>query len=96
MTPTTEERYQHMRENAEAFVQGMQAMVTAAEERGDEDMASKLRVWCLMPWQAAIEADDAGDLWPICECCEKPIKDDAERVSGDACDFHKACLGYPE
>lgn len=96
--PTTEERYRHMRENAEAFVASMATLI-ASLERGDGEQvtaqrfARNLKVWCLMPWQAAINADDTGDLWPVCESCLKPIKNDAERVSGDACDFHRACVG---
>lgn len=91
--PTTEEKYQHLRINAEAFVNTMRGMVASVESKGDEDMASKLRVWCLMPWEAAIREDDSGDLWVTCEVCGKPIKDDAELASDeDAMHFHKACI----
>lgn len=91
--PTITERYVHLRENAEAFVETMRTMVAACEREGNKDLASKLRVWALMPWDAAIKADDTGDLWPTCEACGKPIKDEAERVSGGECDLHKTCIG---
>lgn len=91
--PTIEERYRHLRENAEAFITNMATMVEAAERDGDNDLASKLKVWALMPWQAAIRDDDSGDLWPVCEACGEPIKDDSDRVSGDAMDFHRSCVG---
>lgn len=92
--PTTEERYRHMRDNAEAFVENMESMVAKYEREGKEDMASKLKVWCLMPWQAALRDDASGDLWPICEICSKPIKSDADRLSSeDGCDFHRHCIG---
>lgn len=91
--PTLGERYQHMRDNAEAFVENMASMVAKYESEGNEDMASKLKVWCLTPWQAAIRDDDSGRLWPICEICSKPIKDETERLSSeDGCDFHSACV----
>lgn len=90
--PTTDERYRHMRENAEAFIQSMQAMVAAAERTGDEDMASKLRVWCLMPWEAAIRADNTGELWSLCEVCGEPIKNDADHAYSDDCNFHRSCV----
>lgn len=92
--PTTEDRYQHMRENAEAFVQSMQAMIASFEREGDEDMASRLKVWCLSPWQAAIAADDCGDLWTICVACGKPIKTDVEHVAAEDCSFHRACVEH--
>lgn len=90
--PTTAERYQHMRENAEAFVESMQTMVAAAQRDGDEELATKLKVWCLMPWEAAIHADDSGDLWSSCEVCGQPIKSDADHTSDGACDFHRSCI----
>lgn len=90
--PTTVERYRHMRLNAEAFVENMRAMVAAAEREGDEDLATKLKVWCLMPWEAAIRDDDSGDLWPLCEVCSKPIKGEADHIASDECDFHRSCV----
>lgn len=90
--PTLEEKYQHLRDNVEAFVDTMRTMVEAQERDGNEDLASKLKVWCLMPWEAALKADDAGDLWPVCEACMEPIKNEIDRVSGDACDFHRSCV----
>ncbi|TAL43862.1 MAG: hypothetical protein EPN91_05760 [Salinibacterium sp.] len=90
--PTIEEKYQHMRDNAEAFVESMRASVAAAEQRGDEELASRLRVWALNPWEAALRDDDSGDLWPLCEVCGEPIKDDALRVADEeGCNFHHAC-----
>lgn len=91
--PTIEEKYQHMRDNAEAFVESIGTMVAKAERDGDEDLACKLKVWALNPWQAAIRDDDSGDLWPICEVCQQPIKADAEHISSeDGCDFHRTCV----
>ena len=91
--PTTEEKYRHMRDNAEAFVESMRVMVAKFERDGNEDMACNLRVWCLTPWEAAIRDDDDGDLWPICEACGEPIKDQAELVgSDDGCDLHRSCV----
>lgn len=90
--PTVDERYQHLHSNAAAFVENMRAMVAALKRDGDEDMATKLRVWCLMPWEAALRDDTSGDLWPVCEACGKPIKNEADRISGDAMDFHRSCL----
>jgi len=92
MQPTTEERYRAMRDNAEAFVQSMAVMVAAAERDGDEDLASKLRVWALMPWEAAIRDDDSGDLWWTCEVCGEPIKDEANLVMSEDCQFHRKCV----
>lgn len=93
MPPTIQEKYQHMRDNADAFVQSMEAMIAAAKRDGNEDLASKLLVWCLLPWRGAIAADDAGDLWWTCEVCGLPIKDDNDRVhSDDGCQFHSACV----
>lgn len=89
--PTTQERYQHLRENAEAFVRSMATMVAAAEREGDNELASKLKVWALMPWQAAIRDDDSGDLWWVCEACEKPIKDGTEVAAEDCCWLHLVC-----
>lgn len=90
--PTIEEKYQCLRQNAEAFVESMRAMVAAYERDGNEDMASKLKVWALMPWEAAIRDDDSGDLWPTCEVCGQPIKSDADHVRGDDCEFHRSCV----
>lgn len=90
--PTTEERYKHFRENAQAFVENMRIMVAALERDGKEAEATNLKVWALMPWEAAIRDDDSGDLWPICEICSKPIKGDAELISGGDCDIHRDCL----
>ena len=91
--PTLQERYNHLRENAEAFVQSMQSMVDALNRDGKSDQACELEVWALMPWKAAIAADDTGDLWLTCEVCSKPIKDDAECMSSDdGCHFHAACV----
>lgn len=28
----------------------------------------------------------------ICEACGKPIDNDTDRVSGDACDYHRGCV----
>jgi hypothetical protein len=93
MQPTIEEKYQHMRTNAEAFANTMRAMVAVAEKDGNEDLASKLRVWCLTPWEAAIRDDDAGELWATCEVCGNPIKEDSELLSdADGVTFHKSCL----
>jgi hypothetical protein len=92
--PTLEEKYQHLRDNVEAFVESMRTMVAAQERDGDEDLASKLKVWCLMPWEAALKADESGDLWPVCEACLEPIKTEIDRVSGDACDFHRSCVEH--
>lgn len=95
MEPTIEEKYRHMRANAEAFVESMRVMVAKFERDGNEDMACNLRVWCLTPWEAAIRDDDSGDLWTTCEVCEKPIKDDADRLSSDeGCDFHRSCVEH--
>lgn len=91
--PTSGERYAHLKENAEAFVQNMATMIAALERDGNADLATKLKVWCLMPWQSALKADSAGDLWPVCEACLLPIKVDSDRISSDACDFHKKCVG---
>lgn len=91
--PTTQERYKHLRENAECFVSSMKTMVESLERDGNKEWASRLKVWALMPWQAAIKCDDNGELWPVCEACLQPIKNEAERISGDACDFHKKCVG---
>lgn len=93
MQPTLEEKYQHMRINALAFVNTMRRMVAVAEEKGNEDLSSKLKVWCLMPWEAALRADESGELWLSCEVCGKPIKDDGEMLSDeDANHFHKSCI----
>lgn len=89
MTPTLQERYEALRKNAEAFVESMTIMVASLERDGKTEEALHHRVWSLMPWQAAIAADDSGDLWPICEACGKPIK--GETVSGGECDLHPAC-----
>lgn len=93
MKPTAEERYRHMRDNAEAFVASMTTMVSALERDGKLDEATNLKVWCLMPWQAAIRDDDSGGLWPVCEVCSKPIKSEADRIFSDDCDFHRSCVG---
>lgn len=93
MPPTTEERYRHLRENAEAFVEGIKAMIAAAKRNDDTALASKLEVWCLNPWMAALRDDDTGDLWFTCEVCSLPIKQDADRLgSDDGCWFHRACV----
>lgn len=93
MPPTTQERYRHFRENAEAFVQSMEAMIQACERDGNADLASKLTVWCLNPWQATLRDDDSGDLWFNCEACGKPIKDDVQMLwTDDGCTLHKACV----
>jgi hypothetical protein len=90
--PTIEEKYQHMRANAEAFVKSMRALVASAAARGDEDLESNLKVWCLMPWEAAIRDDDSGDLWSLCEACGEPIKNYADKISSEECDFHSDCI----
>lgn len=92
MQPTIEEKYQHMRDNAEAFVESMRAMIGLAARKGDLELESQLRVWCLNPWEAALRDDDAGDLWPTCEACGEPIKTEADRVSSDECSFHRSCV----
>ncbi len=92
MLPTIDEKYTHMRQNAEAFIDSMRTMVEVCERDGNDDLASKLRVWCLSPWEAAIKDDDTGDLWPTCEACGLPIKDDADRVSSEDCCFHQSCV----
>ena len=89
---TTQERYQALRGDAEAFAATMRIMVAAAERDGNDDLASKLRVWALLPWEASLRTDDSGDLWPICEACGAPIK--GEVVSGGECDLHPACASY--
>jgi hypothetical protein len=90
---TLQEKYDHMRANAEAFVKSISAMVAKAERDGNEDLACNLRVWALTPWQAAIRDDDSGDLWPSCEVCSNHIKNDAEVVSSeDGCYFHRSCV----
>lgn len=89
--PTMQERYQHLRENAEAFVASMATMVAALERDGKAKQASELKVWALMPWQAALRDDDSGDLWWTCEACEKPIKDGTEVAAEDCCWLHLAC-----
>jgi hypothetical protein len=90
--PTLQERYDHFRKNAEAFVETLKTLVDHHERRGDEDMASKLRVTALMPWQAALDADKSGDLWPICEVCQLPIKDDEDYAASEDCCFHRQCV----
>jgi hypothetical protein len=91
---TVQEKYDHMRANAEAFVESMRVMVAKAERDGDEDLARKLRVWSLNPWEAALRDDDSGDLWFTCEVCGQPIKDEAEQISSeDGCWFHQSCVG---
>jgi hypothetical protein len=94
--PTIEEKYRHMRENAEAFVESMRVSIAAAEKRGEEELASRLSVWALNPWEAAIRDDDSGDLWPTCEVCGESIKDEAQRIadSEEGCSFHRACLDF--
>lgn len=89
--PTTQERYQHLRENAEAFVRSMELMVASLQREGKTTEASQLKVWALMPWQAAIRDDDSGDLWWTCEACELPIKDGSEVAGEDCCWFHGSC-----
>lgn len=90
--PTLQERYDHFKDNAEAFVQSMTVLVTAAERRGDDDLASKLRTWALSPWEAALRDEASGDLWFTCEVCGKPIKDQADQVGDDdGCWFHISC-----
>jgi hypothetical protein len=90
--PSIDERYLHLKENAEAFVQSMKAMVAAAETSGDDDLASKLRTWCLLPWEAALRDDASGELWFLCEACGKPIKDESKQISSkDGCWFHLSC-----
>lgn len=89
--PTTEERYKCFRENAELFVQNTRTMVESLERDGKKQEASNLRVWALTPWEAMLRDDDSGDLWPVCEACGCPIKNDAEYVSGGDVDLHRAC-----
>lgn len=90
--PTTQERYKHFRENAEIFVEHMRTMAIALERDGKDEEATNLRVWALHPWEAAIRDDESGDLWPICEACSKPIKDEADHTGGGDADFHTSCL----
>lgn len=92
MEPTFEERYRCLRSNAECFVDTMRTMVAALERDGKEDEATNLRVWALMPWEAAIRDDDTGDLWPTCEACGEPIKIEADHVDGGECDLHRQCI----
>lgn len=89
--PTMQERYQHLRDNAEAFVKSMETMVGALQREGKTTEATNLRVWALMPWQAAIRDDDSGDLWWTCEACGEPIKDGTEVASEDCCWLHGSC-----
>lgn len=91
MPPTIEEKYQHLRDNAEAFVASMKTMVTALERDGKTEEATNLRVWCLMPWQAAIRDDDSGELWTLCEACGGPIKNPDDAVAGEDFTLHRAC-----
>jgi hypothetical protein len=94
LPPSSGERYAHLKENAEAFVETMRTMVAACERDGNEDLATKLRVWCLMPWEAALSADASGELWPLCEVCGQPIKAEADHLSSDdGCDLHRSCVG---
>lgn len=74
MPPTAAERIEFWRKNAEAFVQSMGVMVAALERDGKADEATNLKVWALMPWEAALRDDQSGDLWPTCEACGMPIK----------------------
>jgi hypothetical protein len=91
--PTLQERYDHFKDNAQAFVDSMTVLVNAAARRGDDELASKLRTWALSPWEAALRDDASGDLWFTCEVCEKPIKDSADCMgSDDGCWFHVSCV----
>lgn len=90
--PTTDERLKFYRDNAEAFVTSISAMVDALRREGKRDFADKLNVWALMPWRAALRDDRSGDLWLICEICSEPIKDDAEHASSEDCHFHRKCV----
>lgn len=90
-TPTVQERYAHLLGNAKAFVESMQTMVAALERDGKTTEACNLKVWALMPWQAALRDDDSGDLWWVCEACEKPIKDGTEVGTEDCCWLHRSC-----
>lgn len=89
--PTTAERLQAFRDNALAFVAHMHILEAAA---GNEELASIIRVNCIQPWQAALRDDETGDLWPICEVCSKPIKDEGELISDpdEGLHFHKSCV----
>jgi hypothetical protein len=91
--PTLQERYGHLRDNAYAFVEGMEAIIQSLESKGEEDLATKLRVWCLMPWQAALRNNARGELWWTCEVCGEPIKSDAYQIAtDDGCQFHQSCV----
>lgn len=89
--PTTEERYRYFRENAEIFVKNLAVMIADVEAKGNEEQAAQLRAWALMPWEAAIRDDDSGDLWPVCEGCGKPIKDDSDIVAYGDATMHSTC-----
>ena len=89
--PTVFERYTALRKNAEIFVEHMAVMIATLERDGKMDEATNLKVWAMMPWQAALRDDESGDLWPICEICGKPIKNDSDLIGGDA-DFHRQCI----
>lgn len=89
--PTFEERYRHLRDNAEAFIEN--AKVRAKIERDRKRYGAARAIdESIRSWQAAIDDDDSGHLWPTCEVCGKPIKNESEiRSNDDGCDFHAAC-----
>ena len=96
--PTLLERYQHFRENAEIHVKNLLHSIERIEKEGNLDHAADLRVLALQPWEAVLRADNSGDLWPTCEVCGKPIKDDDDLIVGEDVDLHRSCLpeGPPE
>lgn len=92
MTPTDQEFLEHWRENARLHLESLERMLAQMQRSKHRAM---FEVTCVMPWRAALIADKDGSLWPICEMCEKPIKNDAEYCSEpeSGCSFHLACVG---
>ena len=92
MTPTTEEYLEHLRENALLHMESIELFLANLGPRSR--MRATVEVCLAMPWRATLRDDASGNLWPICEICEKPIKDDADHTSEpeDGCDFHLSCV----
>lgn len=90
--PTFEERYRHLLDNAQAFIES--AKVRAKIERGRKRYGAARAIdESIRSWQAALDDDNSGNLWPTCEVCGEPIKDDAEHLSSDdGCYFHAKCV----
>lgn len=90
--PTIEERYRHLRANAEAFIEN--SKVRAKIERNRKRYGAARAIdESIRSWQAAIDDDDSGSLWPVCEVCGEPIKNDTEHLSSDdGSDFHAKCV----